>query len=182
MPRTTAKKPVGPDQSSVLADLEIDPDALDVECLRHSTLAGRYSRMQADADEKVRRYEERVKVVRSELILKANEDPDKTLGKGISATAPRVEAYYRTHPDHIKVKRILNKAQHEADILRGVVFALVGKKEMLDVLSRLAQIEYFDTPSGGRNLGEASQALKERREATNKRVRKSLNKKGGDDV
>ena len=85
-------------------DLKIDVDALDVEWADHAELSLQYGKHYANCMKELEEAEEDIKITRSELIKKANEDPEGCLGDDIKPTAPNVEAYYRNHRRHKKAK------------------------------------------------------------------------------
>lgn len=135
-------------------DLRIDADALDVEWLEQSERFAKYSRLAAQADREAKKLSERMKTIRSELILQANKEPDTTLGVGIKATDAKVEAFYRTNKDYIKAKEELHDAEYIRDIMQNAVMAFHQRKVALENLVRLQALNYFSVPSEPRNLSE----------------------------
>lgn len=134
------------------ADLEIDPDNLDLEWLRQPDLFRRYSEESEFATTKVRRTHENLKTIRSELVLEVTNDPDLA---GVSkATAPVIEAYYRTHKKYVKAKQNWMDAEEEAGLLRVAVFAFNQRKSALENLVKLNGQNYFASPSIPQELGE----------------------------
>jgi hypothetical protein len=133
-------------------DMIIDESALDVEWLNQSSLALKYARHSTMLRREERLADERVKVCRSLLIRKANEDPMETTGKP-KPNAGDIEAYYRTHPDHLKAKEDWIEAAHEAEMAeiaqREVSW---GRKAALENLVRLHADQYFAGPSVPRDL------------------------------
>jgi len=93
-------------------DLSIDPEALDVELLRLPNLAMKYGKHFAECKKLLSQAEERIKVTRAELIAKANINPLKCCKKE-KPNAADIEAFYRTHPDHIHAKEEWIEAQYE---------------------------------------------------------------------
>lgn len=150
-------------------DVRIDETALDVEWLNQASLALRYARLSSYWNEQVRHLEERKKTVRSELILKANEDPSGLLGKD-RPNAADIEAYYRAHADYRAVIEELNEAVAEAE------FAALAKDEIcytrkkaLENLVILHGQQYFAGPSVPRDLS-AEAAARERQRRSNAKV------------
>lgn len=140
-------------------DLRIDPDNLDLEWLDQPTRFRKYSEMLADADMEVKRAHEKLKTVRSELVLEVNNSPE--LAGVKKATAPVVEAYYRTHEDYVGAKEAWMGAEHEADLLRVAVFAFNQRKAALENLVRLNGQDYFAAPSAPKELGDKMRELSE---------------------
>lgn len=134
-------------------DIEIDETALEIEWLNQPKLAMRYGKHWAQCQKRVTQAEEEVKLIRSRLIKQANTDPDKYLGKGIKATAPVVEAYYREHEDHIEAKKDLVDAQYEANIADIAKWEISNsRKTALENLVRLHAQHYFAGPSMPRDI------------------------------
>jgi len=135
-------------------DVNINPDELDIEWLKQATLYAKYSKLAPDANDRVRRLEQKVKVIRSQLILEASEKGEEILGKGVKPTGQPIEAYYRTHEKHIEAKKELFEAMTEAEMINNALFALQQKKTALENLTRLVLSGYFSTPTVPRELGE----------------------------
>jgi len=157
-------------------DLQIDPDALDVEWLEQPGLYMRYCRASAQAQRKFKHAEQNVKVVRSQLIKEAEETLD---GK---PSAQKIEAYYRDHPRHKEAKEAAIQAEYEANLLQNAVFAFNQRKTSLEELVRLHGMSYFAGPTEPRNLSEATkEALATGREtarsATQDRIHDRLNRR-----
>ena len=133
-------------------DTKIDPDALDVEWLRQADMAHRYIKHCVKARKAERLADERVKVIRSELIKKATEDPESTTGKP-KPTAADVEAFYRAHPDHQAAKQEWIEAASEAEYAEMAQKEISwGRKATLENLVTLHGASYFAGPSAPRNI------------------------------
>ena len=157
-------------------DVIIDSEALDVEWLNQPALAMKYGKHWADCMRTHQQAEENVKLVRSELIKQASENPDKYLD-GVKATGPVLEAYYRNHKKHIKAKEELVIAQYELNI------AEIAKKEIsttrkaaLQNLVELHGQHYFAGPSVPRDLSYEN-TQKEKQKNSNTKVGKKLTRK-----
>lgn len=132
-------------------DVIIDVEALDVEWAEQADLFGRYAEQLADANKEVNRLAQKEKVIRSKLILEANSNPS-VMGEGIKPTGGNVEAYFRTHEDHIEVKEDLINAIYEQNILEGAVSGMRQRKGSLENLVILHGQHYFAGPVEPRNL------------------------------
>ena len=127
-------------------DVSINPDALDIEWTKQAQTFFGYAKMLAVAKKKVNALEQKVKVIRSQLLLEAREAGAKN--------SSQEEAYYRTQPRHQEAKQEWIDAQYEADILDAAVFALHQKKAALENLVRLQGQNYFAGPSVPRDVGK----------------------------
>lgn len=136
-------------------DMRIDEDALDVEWLNQASLSMKYGKMYAKARKELTLAEENIKVVRAELIAKANDDPDTCLGDGVKPTGPNIEAYYRNHRKHKAAKDAWVEAQYNcnmAEIAKNEIS--FTRKAALEALVQLHGQQYFAGPSIPRNLHE----------------------------
>ena len=149
-------------------DVEIDPNALDVECLRQASLFYQYSRAEADAKRNHALAWENLKVVRSGLILNA--------GKEYS-NAQKVEAYYRDHPDHQEAKKELAEAEYQMNLASAACFSMRQRKDMLENLTRLALSDYFARPSEPRDLPNEAAKRETRTEKVRDRASERLSRR-----
>lgn len=132
--------------SDYRTDMRIDDQMLDIEWEDQPELAMKYGRIWADAHKRLQQAEERVKIVRSELIKEVNEDPVKCTGKE-KPTVTDIEAYYRTHERHIEAKKEWIEAEYEcnmAEIAKNEVS--FTRKAALENLVILLGQDYFAGP------------------------------------
>jgi len=156
-------------------DIKIDETALDVECLQQAELALKYGKEWADCKHKEALAEENIKTVRSDLVKKANADPDTYLGVGIKPIAANVEAFYRTHKKYIKAKDAWVEAVYQCNLAEIAKREIsVTRKTMLENLIILHGQRYFAGPSTPRNLKTEREALEER---SNRKVGEKLSKR-----
>ncbi|MHA1828600.1 MAG: hypothetical protein ACTSX6_08130 [Candidatus Heimdallarchaeaceae archaeon] len=120
-------------------DIEIDEFNLDREWLRQAELYMEYAELAAKAQQKFRQIDEKLKVIRSELIQEAQEK----LPKPIESNK---EAYYRTHQRHKEAKEEYINAEYEADMYKNCLFALNHKKSALEYLVKLHCNNYNSSP------------------------------------
>ena len=150
-------------------DMKIEESALDVEWLGQAALAMKYSKHFSECKTMVMRAEEKVKFVRSVLIDKVVNKP--SLAGVEKATAPTMEAYYRTHKKYIKAKEEWMDAVEEMTTAEFVKNEMsYTRKTALENLVQLNGQNYFAGPSVPRNL-------REEMEAKNKRSNSSVAKK-----
>ena len=152
-------------------DITIDESALDVEWLNQPTLAIKWGRHWSQCKKELAQAEEEIKVIRSELVKEANEDPDKYLGKGVKPTNPNVEAYYRTHKNHRECKQKIIDLQFELDNADVAKWEFsTSRKSALENLVKLHGQQYFAGPSVPRDLSKEWEE-KQRQDASNQKVR-----------
>ena len=148
-------------------DIAVNPDDLDVEWLRQSSLFQKYGKASADAEKRVKMAIQNIKVVRSELIKEASTILDKP-------TDSNKEAYYRTHPRHQDAKQELIDAEYERDLLVSAKSAIYMKKSALENLVKLAVLGWFSAPVAPRTFEELSKKMEEyESNAVNKKVREA---------
>jgi len=156
-------------------DMYIDVTALDVEWTEQAELTMRYGRLWAEAQAVSDRAEEQVKLTRSELVLKANKNPDDALGIGIKPTDSKVEAYYRTHEDYLDVKDEAIEASKQLNLIsiakNEIAFT---RKAALENLVILNGQQYFAGPKVPRNLKMEVDQRKAARELTKERSNRKV--------
>lgn len=133
-------------------DMRIDESALDVEWLGQVSLALKYGRTYAEHKKTLLQAEEEIKVIRSELIKEANEDPEACCGKD-KPNAADIEAYYRNHPRHRRAKKRWIDAQYELDMAEIAKNEISFTRKMaLENLVILHGQQYFAGPKVPRNI------------------------------
>lgn len=132
-------------------DLSINPEQLDIEWLDQPRRFMHYAKLSAEANQTLRKAEEKVKVVRSELSLEVSKNGQELISKA-KPTAGDIEAYYRTHADHIAAKAEHEEAQFEVEMLTNAVHAFHQRKMALENLVRLHGQQYFSGPSEPHDL------------------------------
>lgn len=135
-------------------DLRINKHQLDVEWLEQPLRFNKYATKSAEANRYVRKCEERVKVIRSELVIEASTKGSSILGTGVKPTAPNIEAFYRNNEHYKKAKTELHNAQFEQEMYANAVFAFHQRKAALENLTRLHGQNYFSSPTIPHNLPE----------------------------
>lgn len=135
-------------------DIKIDPTSLELEWIDQAELAVTYGKVWSETRKKVALLDEKIKVLRSKLIRKAWENPQECLGQP-KGSIQTVEAYYRTHKKHQKLKQEWIEAQEELDLVEvaknEVAFT---RKSALENLVKLYASDYFAGPNVPRNLEE----------------------------
>lgn len=130
--------------------IAIDPDRLEEECAIHPSLYWKFSREAAQAKREADRVRERVKAIRSDLILRIRRNPAEfQLEK---PTEAMVEAAYRTHPEYLAEVEEQNKAEYYENMLMNAVYAFNQRKEMLAEEVRLYVSNWFAGPESPRKL------------------------------
>lgn len=143
-----------------IKDMEIDEEGLDVEWLNQPELARKYGKHLVDLRLVMEKADEKVKTIRSELILKANElDAMKVFSKK-KPTMADIEAYYRTQPEYIEAKEDYLKAKEEYEYAEVVTNEVrFTRKNALEQLVLLYNGNYFAGPAVPRNLSEERKSI-----------------------
>ena len=133
-------------------DIMIDDTALDVEWLDQASLAMRYGRHWARCKKLFTEAEEKVKVIRAELIAQANSDPLKYCKKD-KPNAADIEAFYRNSKAHKLAKEEWVKAQYDLDMAEVAKNEIsYTRKNALENLVKLHAQQYFAGPNIPRDL------------------------------
>lgn len=126
------------------SDFEIDPDALDRECLAHPTLVFKYHSELADAKLMLEAAKTDLEEFKSLLERKIRDNPGKydivKLTEG--AVAAYIKGDKRVQERAAKVKEM----QSTLDMAWAGVHAITAKQQALSDLVRLHGQGYFDTP------------------------------------
>ena len=155
-------------------DMYIDETALDVESCDQASLAMKYIRHYARCRKALTLADEKVKIVRSELIMEANADPEGCCGKK-SPNAADIEAYYRNHVRHKAAKTEWVEAQYECDMAEGAKNEICfTRKAMLENMTVLFGQKYFAGPSVPRNLTEERDARRAKDKKVNSGVHRAM--------
>lgn len=159
-------------------DKSIDPGNLDLEWLYQSSIYDKYGKMYAKAIGNLARAEEKVKFVRSEIILGIKSGIYEDI-KSL-ATGPIMEAYYRTHPDHIKAKEQSIEALEEKTLLEQALFSLNHKKASLEQLVKLMINNYFSCPSEPKDLSrDQKETIQDHRKEEEKNMNREKYRSSG---
>jgi hypothetical protein len=138
-------------ESNWKADVEIDPQALDVEWCKQASLFGKYCVLQADARALSDRRKEALDVVSAKLDQQIRANPAKfgieKITEGAIRAAISLDLTYAT------ANESLQDAQYELEIMGAAVRALDQKKSALENLVRLQGQNYFAGPSVPRDVG-----------------------------
>jgi len=133
-------------------DIRIDETALDVEWLDQASLAMRWGKHWAVCKRRFTEAEEKVKVIRAELIAEANQNPVKCCYKE-KPNAADIEAYYRNSKRHKQAKEEWAQAQYDLDIAEVAKNEIsYTRKVSLENLVKLYGQQYFAGPSMPRDL------------------------------
>ena len=153
-------------------DINIDEQALDVECLEQPRITLQYAKWVADMERKKDRAKERVEVMKAELDRDIRNNPDKY---GLTKiTEGAVQNTIILQPEYREAQEAYIEAKHESDIAKAAMRAVDTKKAALENLVKLFGLSYFAGPSVPRNLAE--ERAKKQRES-NQKVAKAMRRK-----
>lgn len=133
-------------------DIEINPDALDIQWVKQASLFGEYCMEQAGARAKLDAIKERLDVKVAGLGLKIRANPA-TFGLD-KVTEASVQAVILLDAECAKLREEIAVAQYELEVMGAAVRALDQKKSALENLVRLQGQNYFAGPSVPREIGK----------------------------
>lgn len=133
-------------------DVEINPEALDVEWVRQAALYLKYGEQVAKMRDRVDRLKEKLDVQDASLSLKIRKDPFR-FGMD-KVTEGNIKELVLVSEDHVELSNELAETRYELEILQTALRAMDVKKSALENLVRLHGASYFAGPSVPRNLGE----------------------------
>jgi hypothetical protein len=157
-------------------DTAIDPDELLEEWLSLPGDFYDYTRAAAEMEKKTKIIWEKMKTIRSQLILKAK--TDEGLGNP-KATAGEVEAYYRTQPEYQKAKVDLINIEFEKDMVQNAVQAFYRKEKALAAAVALNKMEWWRGPKEPLSIspGKRTKHRFQSRKSVEKRQRQETNRR-----
>lgn len=133
-------------------DIKIDETSLDLEWLDQATLAMKYGKHFAFCKKRFNEAEEKVKIIKAELIAEANADPVRCCSKE-KPNAADIEAFYRMHERHKEAKEEALTAQFELDMAEIAKNEIsFTRKAALEQLVTLYMGNYFAGPKIPRDL------------------------------
>lgn len=158
------------DISEYEEDMAINPLRLDNEWLGQPNLFMKYGVLQSKAKAELAMVHEKLKVTRSRLVKECKTNNPK-------ATGPEIEAYYRTHSAHVRLKTEMIECGYDADIMEVAIFALHQRKAALQNMVDLWRGEYFSAPRDPESDTEFTRkAASARVTSTRARVGDKMNK------
>lgn len=130
--------------------LQIDHNALDVECLEQPGSFMRISQAAAQSNAELDRAKESLDVMKAEISKKIRLNPEKY---GIEKlTEAQVECAVISEPSYRDAQQKLIDLREQANILGGAVRAFDQRKKMLELLVSLYGQQYFAGPKMPRDL------------------------------
>lgn len=132
-------------------DVEINPEALDVEWVKQASLYLKYGEQVAKMRDRVDRLKEKLDVQDAELSLKIRQNP---ASYGLDkVTEGVIKDTILASADHTELANELAETRYELEILQTALRAMDVKKSALENLVRLHGASYFAGPSVPRDLG-----------------------------
>lgn len=162
-------------------DMYIDMDNLEVEILNQSQLAMKYGKYLSECRKVHSLAEEKVKLTRSELNNKASKDPKRWIPSK-NPTVGNLEAYYRSHPKHIRAKEEAIAAEFELELAQ-IAFNEISRTRRfaLENMVKLYGLQYFAGPKVPKSLEEIAILSKRNRDLSrataNSKVRMNQSKR-----
>lgn len=154
-------------------DVNIDPEQLDVECVKQPVIFNHYCQAFAVAENQMDNAKLEKEKTENELAFKIrNNSEEFGLNK---STDKAVESAVIIQPEYTEAIEKYNQAKYEYNIMKGIVRALDQKNSRLDGLIRLHAQSYFAGPEIPENLSDKFQQQREekRERARNKMAEKA---------
>lgn len=156
-------------------ELEVDFQQLDVEWGRQNHLLDKYLKASAYCEKLAQKAHERVKQIRSELILEVMKDPEGCLGPKMKATTASIEAYYRISEDYLEAKEEMAEMEYLRNLIDGQKSKAYGRRKTLEEAGKLSLMGWFSSPLEPRALSDLVDKIRDSRMAeANSAVRKAV--------
>lgn len=146
-------------------DLRLDPDQLDVECVRQAEIFFKWSERSVTSRGALDRLKLQLEVAEARLELEIRQDPKGHGIEGERVTEAAIKAALVTHPKRLRLNEELNQARDDNAMLEKAVAGLEMKKRMLENLVTLHGQQYFAGPATPRSLGKLYQRHQENQAA-----------------
>lgn len=158
-------------------ELEVDFEQLDVEWGRQNHLLDKYLKASAYCEKLAQKAHEKVKQIRSDLILKVMEEPEVWLAPKMKATTASIEAFYRTNDVYLDAKDEMVETEYLRNLIDGQKSKAYGRRKTLEEAGKLSLMGWFSSPLEPRALSELVDKIRDSRMAkANGAVRKAVDK------
>jgi hypothetical protein len=155
-----------------LSEIEIDPNALDVEWLRQASLMYKASQLLAQARDAMDRAKNNIDAVTAEINLEIRKNPERYLGD-IKVTEGSIQSALEQNKLVKSAREELDNRKFEFNMIFAGVTALEHKKSALENLVKLNGQSYFASPNAPRDLGkEWEDRIENKRETEKMKERK----------
>lgn len=138
------------DRAELDADKAIDPEALDVESVRHADLYFKWAERSVEAQIELEFLALDLDVLKGRLQMECREYPDRFNVKNITETA--IKSAVESCPPYVDAFKKYLAAKGEKLMLEKAETAMEVRKRMLDNLIKLFGQEYFAGPAAPRDL------------------------------
>lgn len=133
-------------------ELQINPDALDVEWLMQPQLFMKYAEALAEAENRVDSAKENLELTKAETDSDIRNNIEAYTGTTKKPTETVVLSIVTQHHDYKKALTRFNKAKRDAKIMLMAVRAFDQRKTALENLVKLHGQSYFSSPQEDRDL------------------------------
>jgi hypothetical protein len=154
-------------------ELQIDPDALDVNWLEQPSLLFRYASFLNEAEIDLEQIKNELEVLKSDLSIKIRSNPgqygiDKVTEGAITAAILSDNSY------QLKYQAYLNTKEN-VGMLKAAVYAINQRKDALENLVRLHGQQYFSSPLIDISLSDRYKEKQVKKEVAKNKIKRRLN-------
>ena len=137
-------------------DLELKDNVNITEAAyRHSAQAGSIFTRRAECLQTLELAKDNVKYVLAKIEMETHplgKIPDGLGGPGIKITGASMKAYIDSHPDVKKAREGRAQAEHDYDLIKGIVTAYNANKELLQMIGKDRNQEFYSAPKEDNGL------------------------------
>lgn len=156
-------------------DVVIDNSALDVEWLEQPRLVASYSKLFADTKKEMDIVKDRVDFIKAKIDKSIRLNPEKYGISKVSENA--IQNIIFLQEEYQEASNDLIEARYQNDLAKGMLQAIIDRKEALENLVRLHGMQYFAGPSIPRNLDKEWEAKQKQKNVNNDIAKKMKRKK-----
>ncbi len=156
------------------SDVAINKHQLDKCWLEQPSLMMRYGELAAEANKAAKLTQEKLKTIRSEIVLVCHRDGIPGIDKPVGGA---IEAHYRKNEDYIEAKLEMIEAEHVAEVLQNAIAAFRNRRDALSNLVELHLAGYFSAPKEPKGSGYGKEADEKQGKRVDEQAQKRLKNK-----
>jgi hypothetical protein len=159
-------------------ELQIDPDALDVEWLMQPQLYVKYADLYVNAEVYYDRSKEKVEFIKATLDSHIRNNATQYVKSGMKLTESSINSIIITDIEYVKALNVLYAAKKTLKLLGVALKAFEQRKSALENLVKLHGQSYFASPNinSERSLGESLRSVISKREDAQEKIKRRMEK------
>ena len=161
------------------SEIQIDPDALDIEWLMQPQVFLKYAELCVNAEMKYDRAKEKLEFVRASLDSEIRSNPIAFTGVDKKPTEAQINSIILKSDDYKQKLSLFNSRKRDFKLLSAAVKAFEQRKSALENLVKLHGQSYFASPNSNseRTLGDSYRETMQKRSTAEEKVKRRMDLK-----